>query len=574
MDSLFEILKNLGAGRLAVILLTFFGVVIFFIFIAVRSNTPGLSLLYANLSSSDATEISSKLDAAKIPYQLEGDGTKVMVSHKEVGRARILLAQEGLPHQGSVGYEIFDQKQAFGTTSFVQNINQIRAIEGELSRTIGTIESVRSARVHIVLPQRELFSRDSSPATASVFLNLRNSAGIGHEQVQAIQHLVAAAVPKLRAAGVAVIDQSGNMLAKGEEDTADTVSARSGEEMRQKYEMRSARSIEDMIGRIVGYGKVRATVSAEMNFDVVNLNSESFNPEGQVARSTQTTSEENVDNAGASTSGGGSVSVENNLPGLADGGAGKKDASSVPASKNNRTEEVTNFEISKTIQNTVRASGQVQKLSVAVLVDGKYEADAAAKPPKDAPKDWQAPKKYVPRDQAELDKITTLVKSAVGFNEERGDSLQVINMQFTEESIPDALLKDASLVMGFQKSDLISMAETLTLSIVAALVVLLVLKPLATHVVASAARSAPHIDTSMQEASLLGGGQARLGPPPGGGGMASEQQSGPSELEAMIDMSQVEGKVKASSVQKISELVTNHPAETVSVIRSWMSQES
>jgi flagellar M-ring protein FliF len=576
VDSFFDSIKNLGAGRLAIMLLTFFSLIVFFIFIAFRSNAPGLTLLYGGLSTGDSTEIAAKLDIAKIPYKLSDDGTQVTVPQKDVGKARMLLAQDGLPHQGSVGYEIFDQKQAFGTTSFVQNINQLRALEGELSRTIGTIDSVRGARVHLVLPQQELFGKNNAPASASVFLNLRNSAAIGSEQVLAIQHLVAAAVPKLKPANVAIIDQSGNMLASGEDDAAsDSASARSGEEMKQKYETRVTRQIEDMIGRIVGYGKVRATVTAEMNFDIVNRNSESYNPEGQVARSTQTTSEENVDNNGAANAN--SVSVENNLPGLP-GGAKAPATPSQPASKNNRTEEVTNYEISKTIESLVRASGQVQKISVAVLVDGRYETDTTVKPPKDAPKDWQPPKKYIPRDQAELDKISSLVKSSIGYDESRGDTLQVVNMQFAEETILDsASLKDDSTIMGFQKADLLGIAETISLSVVAILVILLVLKPLATHIAMSTARAAQQSGTSLAEetALLSGGGGMMMG---GGGGMQAQlapppQQEGPSELEVMIDMSQVEGKVKASSVQKISELVTNHPAETVAVIRSWMSQE-
>jgi flagellar M-ring protein FliF len=564
VDSFLETLKNLGAGRLAVIALTFSGLVIFFIFIAVRSNTPGMTLLYANLSSSDSTEIVAKLDVAKVHYKLSDDGTKVMVPQKEVGKARVLLAQEGLPHQGSVGYEIFDQKQTFGTTSFVQNINQVRALEGELSRTIGTIDAVRSARVHLVLPQRELFGKDSSPASASVFLNFRNSALLGSEQIQAIQHLVAASVPRLKASNVAIIDQSGNLLASGEDDAADGASARNGEEMKQKYETRITRSIEDMVGRIVGYGKVRATVTADMNFDIVNRNSESYNPEGQVIRSTQTTSEENVDNSNAS--GAAPASAGNNLPGLPNA---RTQQESSPASKNNRIEEVTNYEISKTIENMVRSSGQIQKLSVAVLVDGRYEADTTAKPPKDAPKDWQAPKKYAPRDQAELDKISSLVKSAVGYDESRGDTLQVINMQFAEEMLPYSSLNEDNTVMGFQKADVLGVAETIALSIIAVLVILLVLKPLATHIALSSARSPASGGGALTggETALLPGGarQAKLAPP---------QNTAASELDAMIDMSQVEGKVKASSVQKISELVTNHPGETVAVIRSWMSQES
>ena len=565
MDSFFETLKNLGAGRLAAMALTFSGMVIFFIFIAVRSNTPGMTLLYGNLSSSDSTEIVAKLDIAKVHYTLSDDGTKVMVPQKEVGKARVLLAQEGLPHQGSVGYEIFDQKQTFGTTSFVQNINQVRALEGELSRTIGTIDAVRSARVHLVLPQRELFGKDSSPASASVFLNFRNSAILGSEQIQAIQHLVAASVPRLKASNVAIIDQSGNLLASGEDDAGDGASARNGEEMKQKYETRITRSIEDMVGRIVGYGKVRATVTADMNFDIVNRNSESYNPEGQVIRSTQTTNEENVDNSNAGSAA--PASTGSNLPGLPNA---KAQQQSNPASKNNRTEEVTNYEISKTIESMVRSSGQIQKLSVAVLVDGRYETDTTAKPPKDAPKDWQAPKKYVPRDQVELDKISSLVKSAVGYDESRGDTLQVVNMQFAEETLPYSSLNEDGTIMGFQKADVLGVAETIALSIIAVLVILLVLKPLAAHIALSSSRS-PSAQgggalTGGETALLAGGGrQAKLAPP---------QNAGPSDLDAMIDMSQVEGKVKASSVQKISELVTNHPGETVAVIRSWMSQES
>lgn len=183
MDSLLDSLKNLGPGRLIMMLVTFFGLIIFFVFIAVRSGAPALSLLYGNLNVSDATEISAKLDNAKISYALSEDGTKVSVPHKDISKARMLLAAEGLPHKGSMGYELLDQKQTFGETSFKQNINALRALEGELSRTIGTIDQIRAARVHLVLPQRELFSRERQPASASVFINLRSAGALGKEQV-------------------------------------------------------------------------------------------------------------------------------------------------------------------------------------------------------------------------------------------------------------------------------------------------------------------------------------------------------------------------------------------------------
>ncbi len=572
MDSLIDALKNMGAGRLAIMLLTFFGLIIFFIYIGLRSNSPGMTMLYSNLSTIDSTEIAAKLDIAKIKYKLSDDGTKISASQKDVGKARILLAQEGLPRQGSVGYEIFDKKQSFGTTSFVQNINQIRALEGELARTISTIDNVRNARVHLVLPQRQLFSRESSPASASVFLNLLDTVSVETGQLRAIQHLIAAAVPKLKASNVAIIDQKGNLLAKGEEETSDSMAARGGEEMRHKQEMHLTRAIEGLIGRIVGYGRVRATVTADMNFDVINRNSEIYDPEGQVVRSTQTTSEENIDNSGAGARG--STSVENNLPGL---GGEASDEDQVLGVKSNRIEEVTNFEITKTIESVVSSTGAINRISVAVLVDGEYEIDKTVTKPEDADANWTAPRKYIPRTTEELEKIETLVKSAIGFDQDRGDTIEIINMKFAESLISDRPITDTSSIMGFPKADLIGIAETLTLSIVAVLIIMLVLKPLAMHLVASSARTTHHASGASlaEEHALLGGGgmPAQITPPSmeGGGAYVDDQ---PSELEAMIDMSQVEGKVKASSVQKITELVSNHPGETVSVIRSWLSQEN
>lgn len=567
MDSLFDALKNMGASRLAAMLLTFFGLVIFFIYIALRSNAPGMTMLYSGLSSSDATEISAKLSVANIDYRLLEDGARIDVPQQTVGKARMLLAQEGLPRRGSVGYEIFDKKQAFGTTSFVQNINKVRALEGELARTIGTIDNVKNARVHLVLPEQKLFSREIDPASASVFLNLTEPGAMGKEQLQAIQHIVAAAVPNLKSSKVTVVDQSGNLLAKGDDDSTIGNNASNSSDMKSSYEKRMERSIEEIIGKVVGFGKIRATVSAEMNFDVISRNSESYDPEGQVVRSTQTTSDENIDNSGSTKN---AVSIENNLPGLGDAAAAGA-SEQVPGIKSNRTEEITNFEITKTVESVAKSIGEVEKLSIAVLVDGIYDVDTTVTKPVDAPVDWVAPRKYKPRAQEELDKIEKLVKTAVGFDKNRGDTLEVVNMQFAEDIISGDLIKDDTKIMGFNKADLLHIAETLTLSVVAVLVILLVLKPLAAHIAAS---SKGRSGVSMaDEHSMISGGysqQAQLAAPDSQSQQAPEQ----TELEAMIDMSQVEGRVKASSVQKITELVDNHPTETVSVIRTWLSQES
>jgi len=565
VDSFLETLKNLGPARLMVMTLTLFGLIIFFIFVTARGSAPNMTLLYGDLATSDATEIAAKLDNSRISYRLGENGTQVSVPHKDVGRARMLLAEEGLPRSGSMGYELFDQKESFGGgTSFRQNINQLRAMEGELSRTISTLNPIKNARVHLVLPQRELFSRESREASASVFVNLRNSS-ISSEQIQAIQHLVAAAVPQLKASHVAIIDQSGNLLARGEDGADSTSTARTGDEMRMGYEQRVTRAVEDMVSRVVGYGKVRATVAAQLNFDVVSRNSETYNPDGQVVRSTQTVTDENIDNSSSTDA---PVSVQTNLPGL-------PGSNNVAGSSSNRTEEVTNFEISKTTENVVRAGGQVERLSVAVVVDGRYEPDPNAVKPEDAGSDWVAPRVYVPRSQDELDKIATLVKSAVGYDDMRGDTVEVLNMQFAESDIFDGVVSD-NLVMGFERAELIGLAETLALALVAVLAILAVFRPLISHF-AAAAKSAPHSASHPHDdmPAMLPGGQmppqlagpAGMLPP----GMEGIGQTG---LDSMVDMNAVEGKVKASSVQKISELVTSHPNETVSVIRQWMSQES
>lgn len=564
LDSLLESLKNLGPGRLIMMLATFFGLIIFLVFIAVRSSAPSLSLLYSDLSTADATEIAAKLDNSNVPYALSEDGTKVSVPHKDISRARMLLAAEGLPRKGAMGNELFDQKQTFGKTSFEMNNTAKRALEGELARTIATMDQVRSAKVLLVLPQRELFSRERQAASASVFVNLRNAGNIGTEQIMAIRQLVAASVPQLKPGAVAIVDQSGNVLARADDEQGRDTLSRNADDMRKNYENRTKQSIEDIVGRIVGFEKVRAAVAAKMNFDILNRNSESYNPDGQVVRSTQTVSEEASDTS-ASSNGNGAVSVANNLPGLPGAEA------SQAGSKNNRTEETTNYEITKTVETLVREGGEIEKLSISVLVDGSYAPDTAAVKPKDAPADWAAPLKYTPRTAEELTKIAALVKSAVGYDESRGDTVEVVNMQFAQSEMFDTSPVANDTILGFPKSDILGMAETLALSLVAILVILLVLRPLAMHF-AAAARAPRAAGEPGTDAPLLAGGpqQAQLAGPGGTTGMIS----GPSELESMIDMSSVEGKVKASSVQKISDLVTNHPNETVSVIRQWMSQES
>ena len=554
-----ETIKNLGPARVAVLGATFLSLIIFFIFVSAKVSQPNMSILYRDLGVTDSSQVSAKLEEIGIGYTVSKDGAKVFVPQNEVGRARMLLAESGLPNGGSIGYEVFDQQSGFGTTSFVQNINKVRALQGELGKTISSLEPVQFAKVHIVLPQRELFSRESRNATASVTLKLTNNGRLSRDQIHGIQNLVANAVPNLKSDSVTIIDTDANMLAGGRDDDSEAMAGLKAEEMRLSYERRMVLSIEDIVSRTVGLNKVRATVSADLNFDRISTNDEIFDPEGQVVRSTQSISEDNTERESQTNN---DVSAGNNLPGLGD----NFDVNAAPSLKANRTEEITNFEISKTIRSTVSETGEITRLSVGVLVDGRYTTDE------------EGNKTYEARTQEELDQIATLVRSTVGFDENRGDKIEVVNMRFADVSAELDLQQD--LLFGFEKSAVLNTAEMVMLVVMGILVVLLVLRPLVGSVVMSQKAS---IEQAREEAAMLA---AQVAPAAIAGpasnpnndnftddGSGTFSADAADDDESLIDMQSVEGKVKASSVKKVGEIVSSHPNETVSVIRNWMAQE-
>ncbi len=541
MNSFLETLKQLGPARLSIMGAVVLGLILFFIFVSLRIAVPEMKLLYADLSPIDSGAVATKLQENNINFDISQDGTKIIVSEDEVSKARMILAAAGLPNGGSLGYELFDKQSSFGTTNFVQNITQVRALEGELARTITSLESIRSARIHLVLPQREMFSRDKRQASASVFLGIFPGAQIEREQVQAIQSLIASAVPDLKSQNVSIVDSNGNLLVKGGESGSSLLSMKA-EEMRRNYEGRLTGKIEDQIGRIVGHGKVRATVTAEVNFDRISTNEELFDPEGAVIRSSQVTEENSLEREAA----GGGVSVGNNLPGVGADLLGGGE----PSAENLRLEEVTNYEISKTIRNTIRETGEIKSLSIAVLVDGTYT------------KDEEGVETYVPRSQDDLDQIATLVRSATGLDEGRGDVLEVINLQFAKVDTNEDIL-DASQMFGFNKDKLLDFAEILTVMIMILLVIVLVLQPMVNKLLASV----EHTPEEDLEADLLAA--APMSPALN----APDSDEISKVEESLININGVEGKVKASTIKKVEEIIDNYPNEAISVIRSWMTQE-
>ena len=543
MSSFADTIRQLGAPRLAIMAAIMAGMVLFFIFVSLRVSTPPMKMLYSELSSADSGAIAAKLEESQIPYEASIDGSQIMGPEDEVGRSRLLLAEAGLPNGGSMGYELFDEQSSFGTTNFVQNINQVRALEGELARTISSLDSVRSARVHLVLPQRELFSRESRSSSASVYLGVRPGAQVERENIYAIQSLVASAVPDLKASNVTIIDSNGNLLARGGQDGEANQMTVKAEEMRRSYEGQLTSKIEDQVSRVVGFGNVRAIVTAEMNFDRISTNEELYDPEGQVLRSSQVTSESSTERDTT----GQDVSVANNLPGV----GGDLLGGDQPSAENNRSEEVTNFEISKTIRSVVREVGEINKLSIAVLVDGRYNTDE------------EGNKTYQERSPEEIAQIEELVKSAVGYDEERGDVITVKNMQFAEVDTDEEFIDD-NLILGFPKSDLIDAAELILIFIMVILVILLVLQPMVKKLLENTSMERMDPDLEMDLLAARQETPALSSP---------EMYEEEPEEESLINIGGVEGKVKSSSIKKVEEIVENYPNETVSVIRSWMTQD-
>ena len=557
MNPIAELLRQLGPVRVAALAATGIAVLGFFIFLSSRLSSGGMALLYGDLDPQDSGQIIQTLQSKNVPYDIKAGGKQIFVPGDQVLQLRVSLAESGLPGGGSVGYEIFDSNQGIGTTNFVQNINLVRALEGELARTIGAMRNVRGARVHLVMPRRELFSREKQEASASVVLQVQGSARLGNEQVQAIQHLIAAAVPGMDPQKISVLDDRGQLLARGNGDSA-SAAAGTADEMRVGFENRMRQAIIELLERTVGLNRVRAEITAEIDYDRVVENAEIFDPDSQVARSTQTVqeNENSSENDDQDT-----VTVQNNLPETEATAAG---AGTSAASQVSRTEETVNFEITKTIRNRIKESGQIKRLSVAVLVDGKYVEN------NDGDKVWQ------PRAADELAQLETLVKSAVGFNEQRGDSVEIVNMQFVK--LEPLEFDDGSLFLGISKEEFMQLAEILVLAVVGLLVILLVVRPVLTRLFESmptALAGGPAGALGDQEGVAL----AQLTGPEATADMAElleedeEDEEDDSLLDQMIDINQVEGRVRASSLKQIGEIVDKHPEEAIAIVRNWMYQE-
>ena len=543
-----EFFKAVGAARFGVMAGVAAVLTAFFLYIAGAITEPPKTILFGGLEPRDAAAVTAKLDGMNVKYDAKGDGT-ILVPADQVTKLRMALAQDNLPAAG-IGYEIFDKSDAFGTTAFVQNINRLRAIEGELARSIQTIEGVQSARIHLVVPERQIFSRDEQTPSASVVLKTRTVLGRG--QVAAIQHLVAAAVASLNPSRVAIVDDRGNLLAGGDDKTGADAMAANQEQSTTDYEDRLRQRIESIVTSVVGVGHVRVQVAADMNYNHTSTTSESYDPDSKVVRSTQTVEQNASDNSGTSQS---AVSVANALPNAASATPGDTSKSS-----SGRTEETTNYEISKKVTTSTQDGGDVKHLSVAVVVDGTVTGEGASAP-------------YKPRTPAEMTQITSLVKSAMGFDQARGDQVQVTNMPFARMEVA-AGETPAKPLLGLEPSYWFKIIEAAIMCVTALLIGLFVARPLIARMFA------PNPPSQGQPTQLTGTSPvmgALPAPAQAQAAGASADPSAPAPLRILpaqpgLDLSQIEGQVHNSSVKKIGEVVNAHPDEALAIIRTWLHQ--
>ena len=539
-------LQRFGIGRLAAILGIGAGVAAVLVALSMNLGQPK-ALLYSNLDLKEAGTITQSLDQAGVKYEVKGDGSTIMVPRDQVASTRLMLSSKGLPTAGSVGYEIFDNASALGQTDFVQQLNRQRALEGELARTIGALDGVTSARVHLVLPKRQLFEEEAELPSASV------SIGVGGreptaDQVRAMQNLVSGAVPNLKPDRVTVVDQHAKTLSGGETGMAAEADSR-----KSVVEQRIAKQVKTLVEGIVGAGKARVNVSADVDMARVTNQEEKYDPDGQVIRSESTTDENSKER---SAEGSGQASVAANIP----GGPGSDTNDSTNST--GRQESTTNYEISKSVRTEVQEPGTIKRLSVAVAVDGVT-----------APGKGGKPGPYTPRTAEEMQRIEQLVRASVGFNTDRGDQISVINVKFPTVDDPDGVTA-ASPLMGFDKNDIMRAAELAVLAIVGILMIFFVARPL--------------LGAGGGKKGKDGGGGMITGPPPvtrimvtpdgqqmqiaADGSISQLALPGPGDGDARIDMARVDGQVRVSAVKKVSEFVQAHPDESVAILRSWLHE--
>ena len=573
--------RGLPASAKLSLFLVILGAVTAGILLHSEVKTSGYQYLYTNLSMTDANAIAERLQSMSVEAQVRGDA--ILVPGNRVLELRNTLASEGLPQGGGTGFEIFDKKD-FGATEFEQRVNYVRAIQGELARTISAIDGIEKTRVHIVIPEKKLFAEDQEAPKASVALSLHKGRKLSDAQVSGIVHLVVTSVEGLTEDGVNVIDDSGNMLYRSSGNDGASLSSKNLE-VKRNFEGNMQKRLLSMLEKIVGSGGVSVSVSAEMNFSQVEKMVESVDPESRVAMSENLITDQSTGSSGTAS---GAPGAGANLP----GGTGSSSAGRSENSK--RTETSTTYAVSKTVQKISEPVGELKRLSVAVLVDGTYIEEA---PAEGAAEGVEVKRKYSPRSEEELKKIDDLVRKAVGYTESRGDEIKIENIQFMQTDLPNA--GQAEFVAATNSSRwmmfLMDNAKVMGIVLIAGIIFLMLVKLINSY--------APPVELAY--ANLIGerAGQVGKALPAGAqvnivsrDDQAARQraedianetpelalQKGPeikfkesSHQAVVIDApmtSEEKLRLQAAKMQT-EQIINNNTDEAIQVLRSWMAED-
>ncbi len=481
-------------------------------------KTPDYQLLYANLSEQDAGAIVEKLKTQKVPYEVTNGGRTIRVASDMIHEIRLQLAGEGLPEGSDVGLEIFEDTP-LGMTDFIQKLNFQRALQGELTRTIKTLDAVDQVRVHLVIPKDNLFRKEKPKGKASVTLKIKSGKSLTEGQIQGIVHLVSSSVGSIQASDVVVVDLKGNLLSGGKEPSREAMMSASNFKHKLRVEKELQAKIIKMLEDALGPGNVIAKVSTDLDFEQVERTEEIFDPDSQVVRSENQISENST---GAIPPGG--------IPGVQALVPSGEDASGVvgQAAQRNKSNAVFNYEINKVVRRVSKPVGEIAKLSVAVMIDGTVTGD---------------PAEYKPRTQEEMAKYLQIVQSAVGFDQERGDVIQVENIQFDRTQLDKE--KEA-----IAKAEQIDMAMEIGKLVVGLIFLIMfftrVIRPIITWMTTSV-EVVPEMD--------------QLG--------AADIDAVDEEKRRLNEMASEAAHIRES----VAEFVSNDPKYTAGVIRKWMREK-
>jgi flagellar M-ring protein FliF len=538
LEAIKNLVGQLGPKRLMLMGGVAFALLAALAFVATRGSDPQMGYLYTDLDPSAAATITEKLKAANVEYTLSADGTSVLAPQDKLAELRMSMAGEKLG--GKIGYEVLDEEQPFGVSASRAKMNETRAVEGELSKSIQTIQNVSAARVHIVMPERAMFAAESRKATAAV--TVKTKGRLSSEQIASIRYLVSSSVPELSPEAVSVVDQTGALLARAGE--AGSAGGADADERQQAVEAKLREEVEALLEPIVGQGKVRAEVSAQIDRDQTREEANVFDPDKQVI--SRQVSVENGEQNSEQDAGAQTATVANQLPDAQPqpagaGGNGRQ-------SRSNQNSEDTTYDNSSTKTVTLRGPGKVTRLTVAVMVDGGD--------------------KGLPQPQ--MQRIQRLVENAVGMDSERGDSVVVESMRFAnDDSLAD---KETGILSSLPMDRIWGLLQIVVIGVVG-LIALRMLKPKVSPQPAMAALEGPGGETplSAQSPEMLALAERA----------ADGDEEAMKQLESMnadqplldqeIALAQVDGRIKLSALKRIGDAIHASPPEAASVIRQWMN---